>query len=104
MASNARMRSSGPVGVPRSWDRRYRQWARQAIESRSQYGPPPPAAPSDGLYQAALVAVLAAVLAGTIGVVMIWLFNVGPVAGVVGSIVCSTLAWWWMARAVRSLG
>lgn len=91
-------------GVPRSWDRRYGRWARQAVERRSTDRTPPPDSDGDGIYQAALVGVLAAALSGAIFFVLAWLFDIGPVAGVFGSIVCSTLCWWWMDRAVGSAG
>jgi hypothetical protein len=54
------------------------------------------------MYEAALVAVLAAVLSGAIGLVAVWLFHLGPAAGVVGLAGCATLCWWVVARAVRS--
>jgi hypothetical protein len=106
MASESRDFVSGrrrqEAGVPRSWDRRYRRWARRAVERplRGQTSSPHP--DTDGIYEAALVAVLAAVLSGAIGLVAVWLFHIGPAAGMVGSAACATLCWWFVARAVRS--
>jgi hypothetical protein len=103
MAGISRDSFPRPAGVPRSWDRRYRRWARRAVQRRSADWTSPPDPASDGIHEAALLAVLVATLSGVAGLVAALLFNLGLGAGLVGLAACSALCWRWMVRAMAFL-
>jgi hypothetical protein len=88
----------GGISLPRG--RRERGSTRAAVgRSTSSPGPSP-----RGLETAALVAILAAAASAAIFFVFAWLFDISPAVGVIGSVVCSTVSWWWVSGAAESSG
>ena len=90
------------AGEPAPWERGYGREARKAVGSC--VGGTAWSSPDSGtgaLEDAGSVVIFAAALSGAIFAVMAWLFSIGTGFGMIGSIVASTLCWWWLSRAVQ---